>query len=131
MNTRFLVRLAALTVPAATLVAATQVPAQAVTPTGYLTLHQDQYQGGAVRILPVSHPKLKNAGFNDKASSVYNRTPNAWVVYEDTGYQGDRWCIRPGESVDDLHLNPWRFGDEISAVKQLTGPSCYPYRTFF
>ena len=124
MNTRTLARLAAFTLPAVTLVAALQLPAAAVTPAGYLTLHQHQYQGGDSRSFDVSHPKLKNASFNDKASSVYNRTAVAWMLYDDTGYSGTGWCIAPGRSVDDLHLNPWRFGDKISAVMRLNVAGC-------
>ena len=124
MNTRTLARIAAFTLPTLTLVASLQLPAGAVTPAGHLTLHQHQYQGGDSRSFNVSHPKLKNASFNDKASSVYNRTSVAWILYDDTGYGSTCWCIPAGRSVDDLHLNPWRFGDKISAVKRLDVPGC-------
>jgi hypothetical protein len=73
-----------------------------------VTLHQHQPQRGDSRSFDLSHPKLKSAGFNDKESSVYNRTAYAWLVHEHTGHGGDFFCIRPGESVDDLHLNTLR-----------------------
>ena len=119
-----LVRLAAMTLPALALVAATPAPARADVPAGYLTLFEDQLQGGNQRSFSVTHPKLKNAGFNDKASSVYNRSTTAWVVYEDTNYSGDNFCVQPGQDIEDLHGAPWFFGDKISSVVNTQMPDC-------
>jgi hypothetical protein len=69
--------------------------------------------------------------FGDEASSVKNTDrSNAWVLYDDDNYRDRRFCIRPNQTINNLHDSRWRFGDKISSVKRLGSSSCRGYPTF-
>ncbi|GIH25949.1 hypothetical protein Aph01nite_42590 [Acrocarpospora phusangensis] len=75
-----------------------------------------------------STPNLGGPG--DEASSVFNDTEDAWVLYDDSGYRDRRYCIRSGQYIGDLHHPAWKFGDKISSVLRLNTRSCAGYPTF-
>jgi hypothetical protein len=66
---------------------------------------------------------LKNDSFNDKASSLVNKTGAYWRIYEDTGYEGYSVCIRPHSHITNLK-DHWSvngsWGDRISSMKRIT-----------
>jgi hypothetical protein len=73
---------------------------------------------------------FNNDGFNDKASSVSNRTPYYWLLYWDSGYGDFRACIRPYSRVanlkdSDFQVSGYWFdmNDVISSVKRMTTSS--------
>ncbi len=99
---------------------------------GLLWLGEHQNMGGRNCGYASSRPNLNKAfcRFGDKASSVDNRSSSAWVLYDDSGYKDRRYCISPGQRINDLHAQAWKFGDKISAIKRLSGTSCAGYPTF-
>lgn len=56
------------------------------------------------------------ADFEDKTSSVSNRTSKWWKLYEDRGYGGYVLCLRPGGYDSNLGNNTPQ-EDDISSVK--------------
>jgi hypothetical protein len=70
-------------------------------------------------------------GFSDETSSIRNESPVAWVLFDDREFEDRRYCIRPGEQVDDLHDRTWRFGDKTSSIMRLTSASCAGFPAFF
>ena len=67
---------------------------------------------------------LKNDSFNDKASSLVNKTGSYWRIYEDTGYEGYSVCIRPHSHITNLKdhwalIGSW--ADRISSMKRISG----------
>ncbi|RZU48832.1 peptidase inhibitor family I36 [Krasilnikovia cinnamomea] len=75
----------------------------------------------------VSNPRINP---DDEATSLYNRSDVAWVLYADPNYTGRRYCITPGRRISDLDSQQWRFNDQITSVKRLSGTSCAGYPTF-
>jgi Peptidase inhibitor family I36 len=69
---------------------------------------------------------FKNDGFNDKASSLVNKTGSYWRIYEDTGYEGYSVCIRPHSHITNLK-DHWAingsWGDHISSMKRISSSS--------
>jgi hypothetical protein len=100
--------------------------------TGQLWLAENQSMGGKNCGWADSQPNLSNTfcSFSDKASSVWNGSDNAWVLYDDAGYQDRRYCLVPGGRIANLHDSRWNFGDKISSIKRLSGTSCAGYPTF-
>lgn len=79
----------------------------------------DTFRGDTAR-LTGSNPDLHRSGMGDEASSVC--VPDGWriVVYEDTGYRGDRLEIYGPDAIQDLKRDrpggrDW--GDRISSVQ--------------
>jgi hypothetical protein len=94
-----------------------------------LQLASDQRLQGDERTY--SGDKDDLGSFGDKASSVKNTDrANAWVLYDDDHYGDRRFCIRPGQTINNLHDPRWRFGDKISSVNRLGTRSCSGYPTF-
>lgn len=69
--------------------------------------------------------------FGDEASSVRNEDSVAWVLFDDDGYRDRRFCIRPEETVNNLHASPWKFGDKTSSILRLADESCRSYPAFY
>jgi hypothetical protein len=67
---------------------------------------------------------------SDRASSVENTMSVAWVLYDDSGFGDRRYCIKPGQVINNLHASAWNFGDKISSVRKLGTASCSGYPTF-
>ena len=59
---------------------------------------------------------LSETGFNEKASSAYNRSSLRMILYQNKNYGGAAACLYPGVSVGDL--GPYGFGDRVSSVRQ-------------
>ena len=57
------------------------------------------------------------ASFNDRVSSVVNKTARWWVMYEDRGSSGARVCVRP-RSHDGNIGNDTDYEDDISSVER-------------
>ena len=108
------------------------VPLQAQAATGNLWLGENQSMGGKNCGWAASQPDLSKTfcSFGDKASSVWNGSDNAWVLYDDAGYGDRRYCITAGGRISNLHDSRWNFGDKISSIKRLSGNSCAGYPTF-
>lgn len=107
-------------------------PVQAQAATGNLWLGENQSMGGKNCGWASSQPDLSKTfcSFSDKASSVWNGSDNAWVLYDDSGYGDRRYCIKANGRINDLHDPRWNFGDTISSIKRLSGNSCTGYPTF-
>jgi len=56
---------------------------------------------------------------NDKASSVFNNTSGAVLLYGDTGFQGVVICLNPRAEIDNLAL--FGLNDTISSIS--SGPA--------
>ena len=72
---------------------------------------------------------LGNDGFNDKASSVINRTGYYWKLYDNKDYGGQAICIRPRSHVANLGacagITCMLWNDRISSVRRLaSSASC-------
>ena len=94
-----------------------------------LRLASDQRMQGDARTYNRSEENL--GGFGDEASSVQNTDRSrAWVLYDDKDYGDRRFCIRPNQTINNLHSAQWRFGDKISSVRRLGTSSCRGYPTF-
>lgn len=70
---------------------------------------------------------FKNDNFNDKASSLVNKTSSYWAIYEDTGYEGYFACVRPHSHVTNLKdhdalIGTW--GDRISSMERINVNRC-------
>jgi hypothetical protein len=95
-----------------------------------LTLYDDRYYEDTRRIRYSYDTNFGNDGFNDKASSLSNRTSYYWLVYEHSYYGGARLCIRPYSHVSDLYDYKYEFeypsggtgtaywNDKISSVQK-------------
>ncbi|OJF11694.1 beta/gamma crystallin-related protein [Couchioplanes caeruleus] len=66
----------------------------------------------------------------DEASSAYNHSSVAWVLYQHDNFEGRRYCLKPGQRISNLHDSRWDFGDKISSVQRLGVTSCNGYPTF-
>lgn len=94
-----------------------------------LRMARNQGQSGEVHTYSGSQADLGH--FGDEASSVKNTdASHAWVLYDDDNYKDRRFCIRPNQSINNLHDSRWNFGDKISSVKRLKSSSCAGYPTF-
>ena len=70
---------------------------------------------------------FRNDDFNDKASSIINRTSRYWMLYEHRDYGGFRACIRPYSYVRELgnveftyQGYTYNWNDRISSVRRKT-----------
>ena len=90
---------------------------------GYLCLFDDEAYHDRRKRFTVSHSDMHDFSFNDKASSVKNKTGSAWVLYDDTGYSDRSYCISAGKSVKSLK-DKWDFNDKISSIKRLSRKVC-------
>jgi hypothetical protein len=98
---------------------------------GALNLWDDRDYSDTRRVRYSYDSDFGNDGFNDKASSLSNRTAYYWKAYVDRDYSGQAVCIRPYSRVSDLSdfqrqaglfcCKNW--GDTISSVKKLTTSS--------
>jgi hypothetical protein len=96
---------------------------------GYSDTHQVRYSYDS---------NFGNDGFNDKASSLSNRTGYYWKLYSNRDYDGYGYCIRPYSKVQNLKVayystlsgEWWSFNDRISSVKKMTtsSSSCDSFR---
>lgn len=80
-----------------------------------ITLYQnDGWRGNAITINK-ANDNLRNAGFNDRASSVVVQG-GRWEVCDDAGFRGECRVLRPGnyESLSGMGLN-----DRISSVRSV------------
>ena len=107
----------------ATLVAVLPTSAQAAVPgrSGYLNLWQDHGYGGHLEYRKSYDRNFGNdwccgglRTFDDRASSMVNRTGNYWFVHRDAQMQGPFFCIRPYSKIYNLADYGW--GDKISSV---------------
>jgi hypothetical protein len=94
-----------------------------------LYLAEDSFLHGELRYYGNSRSGI--GGFSDEASSLFNDSTSAWVVYDDKNYKDRRYCIRPGERVNNLHWASWKFGDKISSIRRLNSDSCAGYGPFY
>ena len=94
---------------------------------GALTLWDDTDFSDTRQVRYSYDSNFGNDGFNDKASSVANRTDYFWKLYEDTDYHGKTICIRPHSFVSNLGKyqrdccvlsKDW--GDAVSSAKKMT-----------
>ncbi|GAA1012908.1 hypothetical protein Aple_015570 [Acrocarpospora pleiomorpha] len=104
--------------------ALTAAPAQASA--GALRLGEHQSLAGKIWLYYDNTSSLGGAG--DEASSAFNDTEDAWVLYVDSGYRDHRFCIRSGQYIRNLHT--YNFGDKISSVRRLSTRSCVGYPVF-
>jgi hypothetical protein len=97
---------------------------------GALTLWDDEFYKDTRQVRYNYDSNFGNDGFNDKASSLSNRTPYYWLLYEDRDYGGARACIRPYSRVaylrdytrrNTIQFHTWN--DAISSVKKRTRSS--------
>ena len=95
---------------------------------GYLTLAENQNLSGQNWNYSDTNSNLGGPG--DEASSVFNGSDRAWVLYDDTSFRDRRYCITPGQRINNLHSSSWNFGDKISSIARLGGTSCAGYPTF-
>ncbi len=99
----------------------------AVGVSGALTLWDDNGYSDTRQVRYSYDSNFGNDGFNDKASSISNRTPNYWMLYWNDNYGGLRVCIRPYSRVSnlkdaDFQISGFWFdmNDVISSVKEMT-----------
>jgi hypothetical protein len=92
---------------------------------GALTLFDDHDYTDTRRVRYSYDSSFNNDGFNDKASSLSNRTGHFWLLYGESQYRGARACIRPYSRIPDLKEYGYREGisfvwwnDKISSVKK-------------
>jgi hypothetical protein len=97
---------------------------------GALNLWDDKEYNDTRQVRYNYDSNFGNDGFNDKASSLSNRTAYYWLLYEDRDYGGFRACIRPYSRVSNLNNyrytdHPWSstWNDAISSVKKRTTSS--------
>lgn len=107
-------------------IAATAAPAQASIGSLILGEHQD------LRGTTWAHQRSTGAigAAEDKASSIFNDSDYAWLVFQDKNYKGRYYCIRSGQIVKNLHLSKWGFGDKISSAMILNRTHCVGQPTF-
>jgi len=65
---------------------------------------------------------LKFDRFNDKTSSVFNNTPAAFVLYDDTRGSDTSVCVMAG--AQSRNLDDYGFGDKASSLYRQDGNSC-------
>ena len=70
-----------------------------------------------------SENDMNDIGFGDKASSAYNRTSVAWVLWGNHDYTGDALCLKAGASSTNLD-NFSGFGDKTSSAKKRSNNTC-------
>ncbi len=98
---------------------------------GALNLYDDQDYSDTRQVRYSYDSNFGNDGFNDKASSLSNRTGYYWKLYSHSDYDGRGYCIRPYSKVPNLKYayysslagEWWGFGDVISSVKKMTTSS--------
>lgn len=71
----------------------------------------------------ISHDDMDDFDFGDKASAVKNRSSDAWVIYDDSGYDDRHYCIPAGGKVRSLK-DKWDFNDKTSSIERLSTASC-------
>jgi len=90
-----------------------------------MTLFEDTGYGGSHVTRELYDRDLRNDDFNDKASSVVNKTGHYWLLFSDRDYGGGALCIRPYSHVYDLHNYFWDahrhwWNDTISSMQRRT-----------
>ena len=90
---------------------------------GYFCLFDDTGFADRRKRFTVSHDDMNDFDFGDKASAVKNRTSDAWVIYDDDGYDDRNYCIPAGGTVRSLG-DKWSFNDKTSSVERLSRASC-------
>jgi hypothetical protein len=110
-------------------VSSTLFCAAAQAESGVLRIGQNQSLGGLNWTYSQSNSDLGEAG--DRASSVWNESDSAWVMYQHDTFEGRHYCIRPDEKVSDLHRPQWQFGDMASSVRRLPTTECGRYPAFY
>ncbi|PNE15100.1 hypothetical protein B1H26_31465 [Amycolatopsis sp. BJA-103] len=76
------------------------ITAWADCPPGWLCVWEHTNAQGWMARLQTSLSDLRNFGFNDRISSLWNRTADSWCAYSGIGYGGDRLPIEPGQKID-------------------------------
>lgn len=90
---------------------------------GALCMYHNQSGSGTIIRYTSS---VESMGSNsDEASSVYNRSSVAWILYDDSSFQDRRVCILSGDRVGDL--GDIQFNDKISSVQKRGSNSCSGY----
>src|SRR5690349_4694432 len=79
----------------------------------YFCLFDDTGYEDRRKRFTVSHDDMNDFDFGDKASSAKNRTSDAWVIYDDHGWEDRHYCIPAGGEVNSLG-NRWDFNDKTS-----------------
>jgi hypothetical protein len=97
---------------------------------GALNLWDDRFYMDTRQVRYNYDSNFDNDGFDNKTSSLSNRTGYYWLLYEHRDYRGARLCIRPYSKVayiDDYSFDYGiffrRWGDDISSVKKRTTSS--------
>jgi hypothetical protein len=90
---------------------------------GYFCLFDDTGYADRRKRFTVSHDDMNDYSFGDKASSVKNRTSDAWVIYDDHGWEDRHYCIAAGGEVSSLG-SKWDFNDKTSSIKRLSTSYC-------
>jgi hypothetical protein len=92
--------------------------------TGKLNLWDDTYYRDRRQSRSSYDSNFGNDGFDDKTSSVMNRTGDYWLLFEDRNYGGRALCIRPFSHVANLKEIPFKgavwgnWNDIISSVRR-------------
>jgi hypothetical protein len=95
---------------------------------GRLNLYEDVGAGGGQFVTDAGDTRDTNLhndfydnghSVGDETSSVWNRTSQWAVLFEDDGYGGQRLCVAPGKSHADIRLIG-NFGDKISSYQLWT-----------
>lgn len=83
-------------------------------------LYQDFAFRGQLSIFSPDAPHLGSA--NDQASSVFNNTSGAVLLYDGPSYSGSNICLNPNTGIDNLAL----FGrnDAISSIRFRPAGGC-------
>ncbi|WP_030671016.1 peptidase inhibitor family I36 protein [Streptomyces sp. NRRL B-1347] len=115
--------LAAVAIAATALVTAPQAAADTKAIGLYLGEHQNL--GGAKWYFDKTETSVGRA--EDKASSVWNDSGYAWVIFEHKNHRGRAYCLYPNKRVHDLHVQWLSFGDKISSVRRLADAGCAGY----
>jgi len=86
---------------------------------GHFCVWEDGGFQGHFGAVTVGHPDLRTAingfVFQDRISSVWNRTGHIWCTYKDINYNGGVHSWNPNESQS--HLGGIGWGDTISSLK--------------
>ena len=90
---------------------------------GWFCLFDDTGYADRRKRFTVSHSDMDDFDFGDKASAVKNKSSDAWIIYDDSGYDDRNYCIPAGGKVRSLG-DKWDFNDKTSSIERLSSASC-------
>jgi hypothetical protein len=82
---------------------------------GYLNLWDDTGYRDTFRARQFDDPDFHTSSFNDKTSSVINKTDIYWLLYDDTFYRDRAMCVSPHSHYS--RLADAGFNDKTSSVR--------------